>query len=56
MGQDGGSVTRLIRKGPRVDGGVTIRVFVPDQVDGVYLHFHGGGWTFGSADGQDERL
>ncbi|MGW4689790.1 alpha/beta hydrolase [Streptomyces sp. NPDC004244] len=36
--------------------GITARVFVPDRVDGVYLHFHGGGWTFGSADGQDERL
>ncbi|WP_256122658.1 alpha/beta hydrolase [Streptomyces sp. LUP47B] len=39
-----------------VEGGVKVRVFVPDRVDGVYLHFHGGGWAFGSADGQDERL
>ncbi|MCX4747828.1 alpha/beta hydrolase [Kitasatospora sp. NBC_01287] len=39
-----------------VAGGVKVRVFVPDQVDGVYLHIHGGGWAFGSADGQDERL
>lgn len=39
-----------------VEGGVKVRVFVPDHVDGVYLHIHGGGWTFGSADGQDERL
>ncbi|MEW2050723.1 alpha/beta hydrolase [Streptomyces sp. NPDC005476] len=39
-----------------VDGGVKVRVFVPDHVDGVYLHIHGGGWAFGSADGQDERL
>ncbi|MCX5421885.1 alpha/beta hydrolase [Streptomyces sp. NBC_00078] len=39
-----------------VEGGVKIRVFAPEHVDGVYLHFHGGGWTFGSADGQDERL
>ncbi|MEV6944871.1 alpha/beta hydrolase [Streptomyces sp. NPDC051172] len=36
--------------------GVGVRVFVPDQVDGVYLHLHGGGWAFGSAGGQDERL
>ncbi|MEU9303283.1 alpha/beta hydrolase [Streptomyces sp. NPDC048269] len=36
--------------------GVKVRAFVPDRVDGVYLHFHGGGWMFGSADGQDERL
>ncbi|AEW98363.1 alpha/beta hydrolase [Streptantibioticus cattleyicolor] len=39
-----------------VAGGVGIRVFVPDHVDGVYLHIHGGGWMVGSADGQDERL
>jgi acetyl esterase/lipase len=31
-------------------------VFVPDEIDGVYLHLHGGGWAFGSAGGQDERL
>ncbi|MEU6368999.1 alpha/beta hydrolase [Streptomyces sp. NPDC046931] len=39
-----------------VAGGVKVRAFVPDHVDGVYLHLHGGGWAFGSADGQDERL
>lgn len=39
-----------------VAGGVGVRLFVPDQVDGVYLHLHGGGWAFGSAGGQDERL
>ncbi|KJS60599.1 alpha/beta hydrolase [Streptomyces rubellomurinus] len=39
-----------------VADGVKVRTFVPDQVDGVYLHIHGGGWAFGSADGQDERL
>ncbi|GAA2261661.1 MULTISPECIES: alpha/beta hydrolase [Kitasatospora] len=39
-----------------VAGGVKVRTFVPDHVDGVYLHIHGGGWAFGSADGQDERL
>jgi acetyl esterase len=39
-----------------VAGGVKVRVFTPDHVDGVYLHIHGGGWVFGSADGQDERL
>ncbi|CAM5256952.1 Acetyl esterase [Streptomyces alboniger] len=39
-----------------VADGVKVRVFVPDHVDGVYLHIHGGGWAFGSADGQDERL
>ncbi|MDH6144507.1 MULTISPECIES: alpha/beta hydrolase [Kitasatospora] len=39
-----------------VAGGVKVRVFVPEHVDGVYLHIHGGGWAFGSVDGQDERL
>ncbi|MFI6765458.1 alpha/beta hydrolase [Streptomyces sp. NPDC050355] len=39
-----------------VAGGVRVRAFVPDHVDGVYLHMHGGGWAFGSAGGQDEKL
>ncbi|MFF3741068.1 alpha/beta hydrolase [Streptomyces sp. NPDC002566] len=39
-----------------VAGGVKVRAFLPDHVDGVYLHMHGGGWAFGSADGQDEKL
>ncbi|MFF2192625.1 alpha/beta hydrolase [Streptomyces sp. NPDC058157] len=41
-----------------VAGGVRVRTFVPDggHAEGVYLHIHGGGWAFGSADGQDERL
>ncbi len=39
------------------DGGeVVMRCFTPPTVAGVYLHLHGGGWMFGSADGQDERL
>ncbi|WBP88959.1 alpha/beta hydrolase [Kitasatospora cathayae] len=36
--------------------GVAVRIFTPEHVDGVYLHVHGGGWTFGSADGQDDKL
>ncbi|WP_031069988.1 alpha/beta hydrolase [Streptomyces sp. NRRL WC-3742] len=36
--------------------GVKVRAFVPERAEGVYLHIHGGGWAFGSADGQDERL
>ncbi|AEV87856.1 alpha/beta hydrolase [Actinoplanes sp. SE50] len=47
---------RLPQGRDRVVEDVPVRVFVPDHVDGVYLHIHGGGWTFGSADGQDERL
>ncbi|MFE1775425.1 alpha/beta hydrolase [Streptomyces sp. NPDC059008] len=39
-----------------VADGVRVRAFVPDHVDGVYLHIHGGGWAFGSAGGQDEKL
>ncbi len=46
-----------------VAGGVRVRTFTPDaapdggsRARGVYLHIHGGGWSFGSADGQDERL
>ncbi|MFI0352004.1 alpha/beta hydrolase [Actinomadura sp. 9N407] len=37
-------------------GGVPVRVFRPDDVRGVYLHIHGGGWTLGSADSQDPLL
>jgi len=36
-----------------------LRVFrpgTPEASRGVYLHFHGGGWTVGSADGEDEIL
>ncbi|MGW4207508.1 alpha/beta hydrolase [Lentzea sp. NPDC004789] len=47
---------RLPQGRDRTVAGVGVRVFTPDQVDGVYLHVHGGGWSFGSADGQDERL
>ncbi|MFG2577009.1 alpha/beta hydrolase [Streptomyces sp. NPDC048481] len=47
---------RLPQGRTRVVDGVPVRVFVPGRVDGVHLHLHGGGWAFGSADGQDERL
>jgi acetyl esterase/lipase len=32
--------------GPR--GEIGLRVLVPDEVRGVYLHLHGGGWTLGA--------
>ena len=32
-------------------GPIPIRVLTPERVDGVYLHFHGGGMTIGSARG-----
>ena len=30
-----------------------LRIVEPEQPRGAYLHIHGGGWTIGSADGQD---
>jgi len=33
--------------------GVRVRVVAPSSPRGVYLHFHGGGWTLGAADLQD---
>ena len=44
------------RRIPGPHGHVPLRVFVPETVNGVYLHFHGGGWVSGSHDGQDEQL
>ncbi len=37
-------------------GPLGIRVFTPDHIEGVYLHFHGGGWAMGAADYQDGSL
>ncbi|MDP6606282.1 MAG: alpha/beta hydrolase [Dehalococcoidia bacterium] len=37
-------------------GDIPLRVFVPETVNGVYLHIHGGGWVLGTHDQQDERL
>jgi acetyl esterase/lipase len=47
---------RLPQGQDRSANGVPVRIFEPDHAEGVYLHVHGGGWSFGSADGQDERL
>jgi len=41
---------------PGPTGNLGIRIFVPETVNGVYLHFHGGGWAMGAADYQDGRL
>jgi acetyl esterase len=39
------------------DGEIRLRVLRPDNdVSGVYLHMHGGGWTLGGADMQDVML
>lgn len=44
-----------IREVPGPAGPVPIRVLLPERVDGVYLHFHGGAMTMGSAAGMDAR-
>ena len=39
------------------EGTVTVRAFIPeDQINGVYLHIHGGGWVLGRAHHRDEDL
>ncbi len=37
-------------------GEIALRILEPEQPRGAYLHIHGGGWTIGSADGQDVLL
>ena len=41
---------------PGPAGAIPIRVFLPPVVRAVYVHFHGGGWVFGSIWEQDTRL
>lgn len=41
---------------PGPAGDIPLRVFVPDTVNGIYLHIHGGGWVLGRADYQDQML
>jgi len=41
---------------PGRSGALAVRVFVPDQVTGVFLHIHGGGWVLGGANQQDVSL
>jgi acetyl esterase/lipase len=38
-----------------IPGDIPIRVYLPEGVRGVYLHFHGGAMTVGSAKGMDLR-
>ncbi len=47
------AVTRSI---PGKGGDIDLRIIAPENPRGVYLHLHGGGWVFGSADGQDPML
>jgi acetyl esterase/lipase len=35
---------------------VALHVIAPERPDGIYLHFHAGGWVLGSADQQDSLL
>lgn len=37
-------------------GPIPLRVIAPEQARGSYLHLHGGGWCFGTADEQDPWL
>jgi acetyl esterase/lipase len=41
---------------PGRSGEISLRLFEPESPCGAYLHIHGGGWTIGSADGQDPLL
>ncbi len=37
-------------------GPLALRIIAPPQPRGVYVHIHGGGWTWGAADEQDPWL
>ena len=41
---------------PGRSGEISLRILEPESPRGAYLHLHGGGWTIGSADGQDPLL
>jgi acetyl esterase len=41
---------------PGPSGPLTIRTFIPQTISGIYLHFHGGGWTLGGAHHSDMNL
>jgi acetyl esterase len=41
---------------PGSGGEIPIRVFIPEQVKGIYMHIHGGGFMLGTANQQDELL
>lgn len=44
------------REIPGPAGKIPIRVFVPSEVNGIYLHLHGGGWMSGAQDLEDPHL
>ncbi len=41
---------------PGRDGEIALRIVEAESPRGAYFHLHGGGWTLGSADGQDLLL
>ena len=41
---------------PGPAGPIPVRLFVPEVVRGLYVHFHGGGWVFGSIWENDPML
>ena len=41
---------------PSPSGDVPVRIYVPDDIRGVYLHIHGGGFMLGQIDQHDELL
>lgn len=41
---------------PSPSGEIPIRVFVPNEVNGIYFHIHGGGWIAGAQDMEDPHL
>ena len=45
----------VVREIPGPAGTIPIRVMTPEVVNGVYLHYHGGGMTMGSALSMDAR-
>jgi acetyl esterase len=41
---------------PGPDGEIPVRIFLPEQPRGAYLHIHSGGWVLGSEKFQDPML
>jgi len=47
----------IVRDIPTDHGNVSVRAFIPEgQINGVYLHIHGGGWVLGRAHHKDPEL
>ncbi|MFQ5771711.1 MAG: alpha/beta hydrolase [bacterium] len=55
-----GPIKRLDEARDRVVAGpagdIPIRVFMPKEIKGIYMHIHGGGFMLGTADQHDELL